>query len=138
MTLSKIAPLAIAAALAAATTAPLAAQTATTSDVGLAAETLSDGRTMQAIAQIEAELAVNPGDPALLINLGIAQAQRGNNAEARTLFEAAMRSREVVDLETANGSATDSRRLARLALAMLDRGEFRSEARTASQFTLRD
>ena len=68
----------------------------------------------------------------------IAQAQRGNNAEARTLFEAAMRSREVVDLETANGSATDSRRLARLALAMLDRGEFRSEARTASQFTLRD
>ena len=138
MTLSKIAPLAIAAALAAATTAPLAAQTATTSDAGLAAETLSDGRTMQAIAQIEAELAVNPGDPALLINLGIAQAQRGNNAEARTLFEAAMRSREVVDLETANGSATDSHRLARLALAMLDRGEFRSEARTASQFTLRD
>ena len=138
MTLSKIAPLAIAAALAAATTAPLAAQTATTSDAGLAAETLSDGRTMQAIAQIEAELAVNPGDPALLINLGIAQAQRGNNAEARTLFEAAMRSREVVDLETANGSATDSRRLARLALAMLDRGEFRSEARAASQFTLRD
>jgi hypothetical protein len=34
----------------------------------------------------------------------------------------------VVELDTADGSATDSRRLARKALKMLERGEFRSRS----------
>ena len=137
MTLSKVSPLALAALLAV-SAAPVAAQTAVPTDAGLAAETLSDGRTMQAISQLKAELGAHPGDPAVLINLGIAQAQIGNEAEARSSFEAAMRSREVVELETASGMTTDSRRLARHALVMLERGEFRAERNSSSQFTLRD
>lgn len=138
MTLSKFAPAAFAALLTV-TAAPIAAQNAVPTDAGLAAETLSDGRTMQAIAQLKAELEMHPGDPAVLINLGIAQAQSGNEADARDSFEMAMRSREVVELETANGTTTDSRRLARHAIAMLDRGEFRpAPQRNSSQFTLRD
>lgn len=128
--------LAALAASACALSAPVVAQEASVRDADLAAETLSDGRTLQAISQLEAQLQANPGDPALLINLGIAQAQRGQTAEARTSFEAAMRSREVVELETADGSETDSRRLARLALAMLDRGDFRPEPTNQSRFTL--
>lgn len=118
--------------------APVAAQTVTPTDAGLAADTLTDGRTSQAIVQLKAELDLHPGDPAILINLGIAQAQSGLDHDARASFEAAMRSRDVIELETASGSTTDSRRLARHALAMLDRGEFRAEQRGAGQFTLRD
>ena len=118
--------------------APLAAQSVSQSDAGLAAETLGDGRALQAIAQLEYELEQSPRDPALLINLGIAQAQMGRDAAARDSFEAALRSREVIKLETADGRETDSRRLARLAISMLERGEFRSERARAGQFTLRD
>ena len=137
MALSKI-TLVTGATLLALATAPVAAQTAAPTDAGLAAETLSDGRTNQAIAQLKAELDLYPGDPAVLINLGIAQAQSGHDQDARMSFEAAMRSRDVVELETANGTTTDSRRLARHALAMLDRGEFLPARRTSEQFTLRD
>ena len=140
MILSKITPVACATliAVAAAPLAAQSAQTATPTDAGLAADTLTDGRTMQAIAQLQSELDLHPGDPAILINLGIAQAQSGQEQDARISFEAAMRSRDVIELETANGTSTDSRRLARHALAMLDRGEFRPARRSAEQFTLRD
>ncbi|MEM7781016.1 MAG: tetratricopeptide repeat protein [Pseudomonadota bacterium] len=120
--------------------APLAAQNAPSGEVSedadLAADTLSEGQTAAAITMLEAELEQAPGDPALLINLGIAHAQTGNAGEARANFEAAMRSRTVVELETANGTTTDSRRLARRALSMLERGAFRQES--SSQLTLRD
>jgi len=91
----------------------------------LAAYPLAQGRALQAIAILETELAEHPHDPALLINLGIAHAQRGDEATAREIFETAMKSPEAIDLETANGSLMDSRRLARRAIAMLERGEFR-------------
>lgn len=137
MALSKITSVACAA-LVAFAAAPIAAQTATPTDASLAADTLTDGRTMQAIDQLKAELDLHPNDPAIMINLGIALAQSGREADARASFEAAMRSRDVIELETANGTTTDSRRLARHALAMLDRGEFRPARRTSEQFTLRD
>lgn len=117
---------------------PANAQSVTPTDAGLSAQTLSDGQTIRAIAALESELEAHPGDPALLINLGIAHAQIGETEKARASFEAAMRSREVLDLETVNGTTTDSRRLARKAIAMLDRGEFRAERASGSQFTLRD
>lgn len=133
---------AAATALSLAAGAPLAAQSATAvepaDDAGLAAQPLSDGQAERAITMLEAELAQHPGDPALLINLGIAHAQSGNDGEARVNFEAAMRSRTVVELETASGTTTDSRRLARRALSMLERGAFDAEATKASQLTLRD
>ena len=43
-----------------------------------------------------------------------------------------------VELDTADGTATDSRRLARKALKMLDRGEFRTAALSTGQLTYRD
>lgn len=104
---------------------PAVAQTTQPTEAGLAADSLSEGETNRAIAALEEELRRFPGDPALLINLGIAEAQRGNDGVARERFEAALASREIVELETADGGVTDSRRLARRALAMLDRGEFR-------------
>jgi Flp pilus assembly protein TadD len=116
------------------------AQSPVRSDPGLAAVTLSDGESVRAIAILSAQLEEFPNDPALLINLGIAFAQSGNDADARSSFQAAMASRQVIDLETADGTAMDSRRLARRALSMLDRGEFRStNARSNSksrQFSL--
>lgn len=126
--------------------APLAAQTSsldqasnrTSNDAQLAAESLSDGESLRAIAQLRAALGQQPGDPALLINLGIAYAQAGSDGEALESFEAALASREIVELETADGRATDSRRLARRAIAMLERGEFRAEDQTSQQLSLRD
>lgn len=63
-------------------------------------------------------------DPARLINHGIALARTGNYEAARADFEAAANARDSVELETADGQWVDSRRLARKALAMLDKGEF--------------
>ena len=117
---------------------PALAQANPAGDESLAAETLSDGESVRAIALLKAALEKQPGDPALLINLGIAYAQAGSDAEARSSFEAALSSREVVELQTANGRDTDSRRLARRALAMLERGEFRTTESSSRQFTLRD
>lgn len=104
----------------------------------LAAQTLAAGREEEALAVLQRASAANPHDPAVLINLGIAYAHKGDDAKARVAFEAALASREVVDLETADGSATDSRRLARKALRMLERGEFRTEARRTEQLTYRN
>jgi len=47
------------------------------------------------------------------------------------MFEAAMRGSDRVVLETAEGEWKESRHLARLALQMLDRGEFRAEQMAA-------
>jgi len=128
MTVPTIASIALATAIVCSPVATLAAdrsQAAISTADDLAADRLSQGQHLRAIAILERELAQNPEDPALLINLGIAHAQRGDAATARESFEAAMSSPESIDLETANGSLMDSRRLARRALAMLDRGEFR-------------
>ncbi|MEM1051115.1 MAG: hypothetical protein AAGI28_03380, partial [Pseudomonadota bacterium] len=95
-----------------------------THDPGLAVAALADGKSLAAISQLEVELKQDPSDPALLINLGIAYAQSGDEIAAHAHFEAALRSRQVIDLDTANGRTTDSRKLARVALAMLARGEF--------------
>lgn len=99
----------------------------------LAAQPLAQGRAEQAMAMLEKASAADPDDAAVLINLGIAYAQMGHETKARAAFEKALACREVVELETADGSATDSRRLARTAIKMLERGEFRS-----AQLTYRD
>jgi hypothetical protein len=140
MTLSKkIAPgLFVVASAALAFSAPAYSQTGAGKDAALASDTLSDGDTARAIQMLRAELRDNPTDPAIMINLGIAQAQAGDEVRARELFRAAMASREVLELETADGRTTDSRRLARNALAMLERGEFRPATTQGDRFTLRD
>ncbi|WP_158094038.1 tetratricopeptide repeat protein [Erythrobacter tepidarius] len=101
----------------------------------LAAQTLAAGREDEALAVLQRASAADPHDPAVLINLGIAYAHKGEDAKARAAFEAALACREVVELDTADGSTTDSRRLARKALRMLERGEFRPRS---EQLTYRD
>lgn len=119
-------------------TAPLSAQSSgANGNEGLASETLAMGNTTRAIQMLEAQLETSPGDPALLINLGIAHAQNGNEAKALASFEAALTSREIVELEVADGRTTNSRRLARQAIAMLERGEFRPEGQS-DQLSLRN
>ena len=114
-------------------TSPVAAQTDEPTDAGLAASTLEQGDASRAIAMLESELERYPGDPALLINLGIALAQAGEDEAARERFLAALSNRDEVDVETVDGRVTDSRRLARLALSMLERGEFRETRALASR-----
>ena len=134
-------------ALALAAASPLAGAPATPLDTAraapeaapeLAARTLAAGRTEQAIAALEKSSAADPRDAAVLINLGIAYAQTGDDARARDAFRQALACEDVVELETAQGVATDSRRLARKALKMLERGEFRTAAVSAGQLTYRD
>jgi len=140
MTLSIKTPLALTALFAATAVfaQPIDAPAGAPTDAGLAAASLSQGESVRAIAMLQAELEQYPGDPALLINLGIAYAQSGSDAEARNAFEAAMASREALELETADGTTMDSRRLARRAIAMLNRGEFRSVEMRTGQFSLND
>lgn len=129
--------LAVAIAAFALTAVPAHAQSAPEGNSDLAAASLAGGDSARAMIRLEAELEKQPNDPALLINLGIAQAQAGQDANAMASFEAALASREVIELETANGKTTNSRRLARQAMAMLERGEFRAERR-ADRITMRD
>lgn len=109
---------------------------AQTSD--LAAQPLVAGRADQAIVMLEKASATDPHDAAVLINLGIAYAQQGDDAKARAAFEQALACHEVIELDTADGSATDSRRLARKAIRMLERGEFRAVNTRSEQLTYRD
>jgi uncharacterized protein HemY len=87
----------------------------------VAYEAIAAGRTDEAIRAIEARLATDPDDPALLINLGAAYARKGDAARAATAFQAAIDSDTRYELELADGTWTDSRRAARRALEMLER-----------------
>lgn len=101
--------------------------------VDVAFEELSDGQNTAAIERIEHNADLDQDDPARLINLGIAHARKGSDLEARAMFTAAARNETRYQLETAQGDWIDSRDLARRALAMLDRGEFRNNGRVASR-----
>jgi len=103
----------------------------------LSATALSQGRNSEAIAELEADGALASQDPGQLINLGIAYAREGEVDTARALFVAALESPEPIELETADGSVTDSRRLARKALRMLEAGVFAPQ-KTAERVSLRN
>lgn len=130
----------LATALIAATPLPAApaAGLAVAAESDLAAATLATGRGDEAIVTLQRASAADPHDPAVMINLGIAYAHRGDDAKARAAFEAALTCHEVVDLDTADGSTTDSRRLARRAIRMLERGEFRPAQLRTEQLTYRN
>lgn len=85
----------------------------------VAYETIVAGETREAIARLEAARAENPGDPALLINLGAAYAAIGEYDRAEQAYREALTSEERYDLELANGDWIDSRQAARLALVSL-------------------
>lgn len=96
-------------------------------ETGVGYTPLMEGRVSAAIVEIENNEQLDANDPARLINLGVAYAQQGRTAEARAMFEAAMRSENRAALETSEGEWKDSRHLARLALKMLDDGNLGSE-----------
>jgi hypothetical protein len=83
---------------------------------------LASGDASGAIARIEAGGGAQRNDPAALINLGSANARLGRLESARQYYVAAITRGEPQDLELADGRWIDSRRAARLALRMLDRG----------------
>jgi tetratricopeptide (TPR) repeat protein len=123
--------------------APLAGPAAAPMTVSLEAsdrvvQPMAAGRMDDALAKLEKASAAEPHDAALLINLGIAYAQRGEAEKARATFEQAAACHEVIELTTADGSVTDSRRLARKALKMLARGEFTVQHARAGQLTYKD
>ena len=118
---------------------PVSAHFSSPAQMGdLAAQPLAAGREDQAIAVLEKATAANPHDAAVLINLGIAYAQAGDDVKARAAFDAALACHEVIELETADGSITDSRRLTRKAIKMLEQGEFRPAESRSGQMTYRD
>lgn len=94
-------------------------------------ETLMEGRNADAVSQLESNAQLDGTDPAVLINLGVAYARQGREAEARAMFQAAMNSADRETLETAEGKWKDSRHLARLALLKLAAGEFRNDRMAA-------
>ena len=85
----------------------------------VAYDALAAGEAREAVANLEALRAENPGDPALLINLGSAYAQLGDVARAEACFREAADSETRYQLELADGSWVDSRRAAQTALRQL-------------------
>ena len=82
---------------------------------------IAAGRADDAIRAIEARLATDPDDPALLINLGAAYARLGDTDRATEALRAAIASDTRYELELADGSWSDSRHAARRALETLQR-----------------
>ncbi len=109
------------------------ADASTIKPVDVAFEELSEGNNSAAIKRIEQNKELENDDPARLINLGVAHARQGKDMQARAMFTAAARLQDRYQMETAKGDWVDSRVLARRALAMLDRGEFRTNGRVASR-----
>ncbi|HEU4651005.1 MAG TPA: tetratricopeptide repeat protein [Croceibacterium sp.] len=85
---------------------------------------IAAGHPDAAIRAIEARLATDPDDPALLINLGAAYARKGDADRAAKAFQAAIDSRTRYELELADGTWVDSRQAARRALETLRTAQF--------------
>lgn len=86
----------------------------------VAFDELRSGRTEAAITKLQADSDLSARDPSRLINLGSAYARLGRDAEAATMFRAALASPIRYDLELASGQYMDSRWAARTALAQLE------------------
>lgn len=84
---------------------------------------LAAGQPQAAIARIKGNPRIDAEDPAAHINLGAAYARLGQLEQARNHYRAAMLSAARCDLELADGTWMDSRKAARVAERMLDRGE---------------
>ena len=86
----------------------------------VAFEELLEGDARSAIAVLEAELEDNPGDPAILINLGSAHASLGEWEQAEAYYRQARDGEEGYELELANGRWLHSSEAAALALATVE------------------
>jgi predicted Zn-dependent protease len=84
-------------------------------------EALTHGRTAEAVTQLQAELAKDPDDPALLINLAYAYVAQGKIQLAAQTYRAAIASKSRYELELASGNWEDSRKVAQSSLAAIER-----------------
>lgn len=91
----------------------------TTDSADVAYSELSNGQSDAALRKLESAPGVNAGDPATLINLGVAYARAGMADKAIAAYRAAVASETRYDLELADGSWMDSRTAARTALSRL-------------------
>lgn len=82
---------------------------------------LAAGNSDAALRKLE-DASADRSDPAVLINLGTAYARQGSTDKALAALRAAVASPERYDLELADGRWMDSREVARIALANLQRG----------------
>lgn len=108
----------------------LASQAAPVTDA--AYDQMAAGQDNAVINSIDAQGALKNGDPAPLINLGVALARQGRTDDARAMFKAVASNRMRYQMETGSGEWVDSRNLARDLIAMLDRGDF-SASRVAAR-----
>jgi Tfp pilus assembly protein PilF len=117
-----ITPLALAAAFAVALApaAALAESSASSDRIDLAFDALSQGRTSEAIQQLRLSQAMKDGEPAALINLGSAYAKQGQVEKARWAYRRALTSDIRADVQLSDGTWTDSRRAALMALEKLN------------------
>lgn len=92
----------------------------------LAADLILSGQKEAALNQLEQQARLAPNDPAILINLGIAYAHVGQEERARDAFKRALATSAQQEFDTADGRTMNADRLARQALQMLSRGEFRA------------
>lgn len=86
----------------------------------VAYEEMQAGEMQAAIAKLEAALADNPGEPAILLNLASAYARVGDFERAAEHYRAAMRSDIRYYVELADGREVDTRKLARQGLAEVE------------------
>ena len=95
----------------------------TRGDADIGYRELVTNRPAEAIARIEANRTIGADDPAALLNRGTAHARLGRIDAARDSYRAALSSRDSYDVELDDGSWMDSREAARLAIALLGRGQ---------------
>jgi predicted Zn-dependent protease len=88
--------------------------------VDVAYQAIAEGRPAEAISQLKANGELKSDDPAYLINLAAAYARQGERAKAEAALQAAIMSDKRYELELADGTWMDSRRIARKALANLN------------------
>jgi predicted Zn-dependent protease len=88
--------------------------------VDVAYQAIAEGRPAEAISQLKANGELESDDPAYLINLAAAYARQGERAKAEAALQAAIMSDKRYELELADGTWMDSRRIARKALANLN------------------
>lgn len=117
------ATLLLAGALLAQAAAPLTVTGGDADRVDVAYEELITGQNREAVNILSQSRLTEKRDPCALINLGTAHARLGHKQEAASMYRAAIASRDRYDLQLADGSWMDSRRAARVAVSMLDRGE---------------
>ena len=83
-------------------------------------DALMAGDNQRAVQQILAHADENTSDPAKLLNLGRAYQRMGRHSDAIRMYQSAITSRDIFDVELADGTIMSSRDAAKIALAQFN------------------